>query len=270
MTSEQNERMTSEQIEEALEGLYRMRLATEHSSLNGKRLGTAMDTITQLRADLSAARVKNRELNRREQSAMVAFRSAQEAIEKAKQEDGFRWAGGNLGRAFLAFDNNELRKDLSAARADAEAKGKLLAEAVEAGLNKWESREAAVCPEGYRFEEVIGQLRVDIAIAYERAEKAESEASRYESLHIRCSEAYVTVRNQLALAEQQRDAAVSGLEKIASRSVQPKRHNPHQDMAYQLDGYEAIARNTLSRLTRDATASPKNPDADASGEGVGK
>lgn len=94
--------------------------------------GDPAKTITQLRADLSAARVKNRELNRREQSAMVAFRSAQEAIEKAKQEDGFRWAGGNLGRAFLAFDNNELRKDLSAARADAEAKGKLLAEAVEA------------------------------------------------------------------------------------------------------------------------------------------
>ena len=140
----------------------------------------------------------------------------------------------------MATDLLETRTDLAAERERAEK--------AEAGLNKWESREAAVCPEGYRFEEVIGQLRVDIAIAYERAEKAESEASRYESLHIRCSEAYVTVRNQLALAEQQRDAAVSGLEKIASRSVQPKRHNPHQDMAYQLDGYEAIARDTLARI----------------------
>lgn len=49
------EQITDERIEAVLEGLCRMRLATEHFSLNGERLRNAMDTITQLRADLAAA-----------------------------------------------------------------------------------------------------------------------------------------------------------------------------------------------------------------------
>lgn len=101
-----SERMTDEQIDKLNELL-------EATTTPGGTL--AVNLITQLRADLAAARKKNQELNRREQKAMAAYRSAEKAIENAKQGDGFRWASGNLGRAFLAFDNREIRKRLAAA-----------------------------------------------------------------------------------------------------------------------------------------------------------
>jgi hypothetical protein len=58
-----------------------------------------------------------------------------------------------------------------------------------------------------------------------------------------------TLRTDLAEAREQLEEAREGLGKIANRTVQPKRHNPHQDMVYQLEGYESIARDILSRLS---------------------
>ena len=102
----------------------------------------------------------------------------------------------------------------------------------------------------------ITKLQADLAAERERAEKAESEASRYESLHIRCSEAYVTVRNQLTLAEQQRDAAVSGLENIDAYKLNmlaewidlKTQDNPDKEVQSDLRAWARSIDDTLARI----------------------
>ena len=96
----------------------------------------------------------------------------------------------------------------------------------------------------------ITKLQADLAAERERAEKAESEASRYESLHIRCSEAYVTVRNQLTLAEQQRDAAVETLDKIEDRALYAYAMCETREEIMLIEDMVTIASEAMAALAR--------------------
>jgi hypothetical protein len=114
------------------------------------------------------------------------------------------------------------------------------------------------------------EARTDLAVANERAEKAENHLDQADRLHHMLSCDLRTLRTQLAEAVE----ALIELEDIgiASMTLLEGSHL-HKKMDIAVDNARVVISansGTISRLTRDAAASPKNPDADASGEGVGK
>jgi len=69
----------------------------------------------------------------------------------------------------------------------------------------------------------------------------------YQNMHRGAIQAITQLRTERDTLAAQVEVLREGLGKIAARTIQPKKHNPQQDMAYQLDGYESIALDTLAK-----------------------